>query len=231
MLIDIGSGLRTQSGAPAIDEIVGEHCVHWADVDIVGRAGLSGVLEECLQCKDDILEAFNVLYVVDELVHAALAFGKLYLAVLVPELLIAHLGIGLGNLFLDTSEQFGGNWCKGIVAEPGGAGDDNALQETEDAQFCDHIVDRLYPLAVFQLLVLLCDLHVLDEVHHALLGNGELGAPDVVSGVVEYVEVATESHVLLVVGQEMQVDAAVAVDHHSVFNIIAVETDAFITQG
>ena len=115
VLVEVGRGLEAQSRAPSVDIVVREDGVDGTDVDIVGRTGLNGVLEERLESEDDILHALDVLDAVNELVHGALALGQLDLPVLSPELVVTHLGISLGELFGLALEEFLGYGVKAIV--------------------------------------------------------------------------------------------------------------------
>ena len=228
MWIEVGRCLGAQSAAETVHPVACQYGVYRTDVDVVGVVGLDRVLEECLQSEDDILHALRVGYVVDEGAHLALALGQFHLAVLVPELLVAHLGTGLYHLVALVAEEFVGQRLEGIFRQTCGACDEHAAHEREQFQFGGHVVDGLHPLAVRQPLVFLRHLHVLHEVDVALLGNGQLGTTDVECRVVEDEQFAAETHVLLVVGQEVQMDAAVVVDHHRVFDIEAVEIDALV---
>ena len=71
-------------------------------------ACLDKVLDQSLKSEDDILEALDVLQVGDEIAHRTLALGKLYLAILVPELIATHHSVYILNLLLSTLEQLFG---------------------------------------------------------------------------------------------------------------------------
>ena len=86
-------------------------------------------------------------------------------------------------------------------------------------------------MSVGQLFVVLQYLHVFHEVDVSLLGDGHHAATYVERGVLEDVEVATESLVLQVVGQEVQVYARVSFDGERVLDVIAVETNALFGNG
>ena len=231
VLVEVGRGLQAQAAAHAIDVVMAQDGVDGTNVDVVGRAGLHGVLEEGLQAEDDVLHALDVLDVVNELVHGALALRQLHLAVLVPEVVVAHLGVGLGDLRTHAPEELVGQGREGVVRQTRRTADDETPQEADHLQLGGHVVLREHPLAVGQLLVLLQYLHVLDKVDVALVGYGHLAATYVQRGVLQNVEVATETHVVLVVRQEVQVYARVALHLQRVLYVVAVEVDARLGDG
>ena len=228
MLVEVGRGLEAQSRAPSVHIVVREDGVDGTDVDIVGRTGLDGVLEERLDSEDDILHALHVLDAVYELIHGALALGQLDLPVLLPELVVTHLGISLGELFGLALEEFLGYGVKAIVRQTGSAGDGRAAQEAGKVEVCGHVVLGEHPLSVGQFGVLLQYLDIVDEVDVALLGNGHLATTHMERRVLQDVQVASETHVLLVVGQEVEMDARVTLNGERILDVVAIETDTFI---
>ena len=78
---------------------------------------------------------------------------------------------------------------------------------------------------------LLHNLHVLHEVDIALLGDGEFASLHLIRRVGKDVYVATESEVLLVVGQEMEVDALVALHIEGVHDIESIERHGILSDG
>ena len=153
--------------------------VHRTDIDVVGIARFYGVLKECFQTSDDILEALDIGDVLYEPVHALLTLGEFHLSVLLPELLVAHLGVSFGHLFLGPLEELEWDGVESVVRQAGGAGDNDAgRDEVEQFQFCHHIVLGQHPLAVGRPCVFLGNLHLVDKVDGTLLGNGHLAAAD-----------------------------------------------------
>ena len=140
------------------------------------RTCLYEVLDESLQSEDDVLEALDILEVLDKLVHRALALGQLHLSVLLPEVVAAHHGVHVLHLFLLALEELFRQLIEGEVGHASVAYHGEGLQEAGQLDFGEHIVDGQHPLAVGQLAELLGDLHVLHEVHVALLGDGHLTA-------------------------------------------------------
>ena len=98
MLEKVCRSLQTQSAAPSINIVTRKDGIDRTDIDIVGGTGLDGVFKQCLQSEDDILHTLDILDTVDELVHRTLALGEFHLSELIPEGIIAHLGIGLSHL-------------------------------------------------------------------------------------------------------------------------------------
>ena len=105
------------------------------------------------------------------------------------------------------------------------------MEEAGELDLRKHVVDSEYPLASRQLRKFLGNLHVIDKVHIALLGNCHLATLYLPAGVSQDIEVTTETEVLLVVRQEVQMKALVIVDEKCIFDIIAVERDSSTTNG
>ena len=210
---------------------MGEDGVHRTDIDIVRRAGLDGVLEEGPQTEKHILDALDVLDAMDELIHRTLALGELHLSVLGPELIIAHLGISLGDFLGRPSEEFLRDGVEGILVHAGSTCTREATHKAEQLEFCGHIVLGEHPLAIRQLVILLQNTDIIDEIDIRLLGDGHLTTTHMERGVLQDIQVATETHVVLVVRQEMQVETRVAINLDGVLDIITVETDALFGDG
>ena len=109
---------------------------------------LDEVLYQGLQSEDDILEALRLLETPHKGIHRVLALGELYLAVLLPEVVIAHHGTGLAYLFLLTPEELSWQRVEGKVSETGVAHDSKRLHIAGPAQFGEHIVGSEHPGAV-----------------------------------------------------------------------------------
>ena len=73
--------------------------------------------------------------------------------------------------------------------------------------------------------IFLQNFYVFHEIDIALLGNGHFATAHMQRGILEDIEVASESHIVLVVGQEMQMDATVALNSQCVLDVIAIEPD------
>ena len=186
---------------------------------------LHKVLDQSLQTEQYPLKALDILHAIDKLIHLTLGLGQLYLAILVPELIATHHGVHILHLFLGTFEQLFGQFVEGIIVDTGVTDDGKLLQEVGQLEFGEHIIHAQHPVAIGQLRELLHHLHVLHEVYIALLRDGHLAALDLPTAVGQDIQVATETKVLLVVGQEVQMVAQVLVHHERVLDIIAVEAN------
>ena len=167
----------------------------------------------------------------DELIHGRLALGELDLSVLVPEVVATHHGVDVAHLLLLTLEELWREGVEGVVGEARVTDDGKLLQEAGHDELSEHIVDGEGPRAVGQLCELLYNLHVLDKVDVALLGDGELAALDLIAAVGEDVDVAPEAEVLLVVGQEIEVEALVTIYIDGVLDVEAIEGDGVLADG
>ncbi len=231
---EVGGGLSGESEAVAVDEVAGDDGVDGSDVElrgVAGRAGLDEVLGQGLHAEEHVLEALELFNLVDEGIHGRLALREFHGAVLVPKGFVAHHGVGVASLLGLALEELLGQRVEGIVGESGGADDDGLGDELRNLQLDDHVVDGERPFAVGQSLVFLLHLQVFDEVHVGTLRDGEVAALHVESGVGDDEELAAESKVLLVVGNELQVVAEVAVDVDGVLDVEAVEGDGILADG
>ena len=231
MLVEVGGGLGTHTGSQSIDGVAGEHGIDGTDIHLAGIAGLHKILHEGLHTEDDILEPLDLFQVMHKGIHLALTLGEVHLAVLVPEGIVAHHGIRFLHLLGLALEELAGEFVEGIVAQACGTDDDGFLQETGYLQFGYHIVGGQHPGAVGQLGKLLYDTQVLHKVHITPFGNGQFTAFHLIGGVSKYIEVSAEAEILLVVGQEMEVETAVTVHINRVFDIESVEGDGILADG
>jgi len=83
-------------------------------------------------------------------------------------------------------------------------------------------------VVVANLLVILGDSHGFDPVDIAAAGDAELDAAHLIGGIFHDIDMAGETDVLGIVGDESDVDDTVAVDGECVLQIIAVEADGTI---
>ena len=104
-LVQVGGGLRAQTGAPEVNVVVGDDGVDRRDVYLVGCACLDGVFYQGVQTNHEILETLDVFDVMDKGIHTLLALGQIHLAVLSPELRTADAGIRLAYLRSFALEQ------------------------------------------------------------------------------------------------------------------------------
>ena len=123
VLVEVGGGFQAQSRAPSVHIVMTENRIDRTDINVVGRTGLYGILEERLQGEDHILHALHILNTLDKTVHATFALRQFHLSVLIPELIVAHLCICLRHLLGHTLEEFLGNGVEAIVCQTGGTRD------------------------------------------------------------------------------------------------------------
>ena len=224
--IEIGCGLGRDTGTDTIEEVLGDHGVDRANIHLarvlLGTC-LDKVLDQCLQSEDDILEALDVLQVAYEITHRALALGKFYLTVLVPELIATHHRVNILNLLLRAFKQLSGQFIEGIIVDTRVTYHRQFLQEAGHLDLGKHIVDTEHPTAIGQLRELLHYLHILYPVYITLLRNGHLATLNLPTAIGKDIKVATETKVLLVIGQEVKVIAQILVDHQGVLDIITIE--------
>ena len=159
--------------------------VHRRQVNLIRIAGLDTVLDEGFESEYEIFEALDLLYLFQEGAHRTLVFGQFHLAVLLPEVLVAHLGIYILLFTALALEQLFGQLVEAIVRQARGTDDDDPLQKRGKLQFANHVVARQHPLAVGQLLKVLFHTQVLDEVDVGTLWYGQFAAPDVVAGILQ----------------------------------------------
>ena len=98
-------------------------------IDIVGLASLHGVLQKGFQYEDDILHAFDIRRIVDELVHRAFTLGEFYLTVLFPEFFVTHLDISTNHFLVHTLETLVGYRVERVVGETCCTGNGARLDE------------------------------------------------------------------------------------------------------
>ena len=145
-----------------------------------------------------------------------------------PESVVHQFCIRIGHRLGLAFEKFGGNLRKRIIREAGGTDGHTLLQEVKQHQFHNHIVDAKHPFARWQLGKLLGDLQAFHKIDICLVGKNQFAALHLIGGILQHVQVATESEILLVVGQEMQMDTGVALNQQRILDIVAVEGDGAI---
>ena len=176
-------------------------------------------------------EAAHGLDAFQEIIHLRLAGRQLDLSFLLPEVNALQFGIGVHDSLLAAFKELVGNFRKLIVRQSRSTDGDAFLDEVEEYQFYHHVIDSQHPFARRQLSEFLDEFQVFYEVDITPVGQDNLTTLDLITGILEDVEVATESEVLLVIGQEMDMDAGVAPDSQRVLDIIAVERDSSIANG
>ena len=113
----------------------------------MGR-GLDKVLDKRLQPEDDILEAFDLLEIVDKLIHRALALSEFHPPVFVPEIVAPHHHVGIAPHLSLALKQLLGQFVEAVVAHTGGTDDKGLAEELGEGHLDKHIVDGQHPLAI-----------------------------------------------------------------------------------
>ena len=114
---------------------------------------------------------------------------------------------------------------EGIIGDSRVSHHQQVLQELVDVQFGYHIVFREHPLAVVELGVLLFNLHVSNPVYIAVVRHVEVTFLYVQAAVGKHIEFASESEVLAVGWDKLQMVAEVSFYIHRIFYVIMVEAD------
>ena len=170
-------------------------------------ACLHKVLDERFRTEDEELESLHVLHSLDEVAHRTLTFRKVNSTVLLPESLVAHHGIGLSPFSCLSLEQFLRNLIEGIIAQTGCSHHYRFRKELRERQLHEHVINRQRPLAVRQLSIFLNYLQIVHEIDITFLWYREVAFLHMQRRVGNYEDFATETEVLLVVGQELQMIA------------------------
>ena len=224
MLVEVCRGLRTQTSTEAVDIVGGEDGIDRTDIHLGGVAGLHVILNDSLQTQHDILEPLHLLETLDKVLHRRLTLGQFHLTILCPEevamrhrVSCPHITLPLEHLVVESIE--------GIVCQTSVPDDDRFLQETQYLYLDHHIIHRQHPLTSRQLGELLDDTEVLDEIRITLTRDGQVTAFHLIAGVFQDIDIPTETEVLHVIRQEMQMDTTVTLHLQGVLDIKTVEAD------
>ena len=230
---EVGGGLSAQTKTQTVVEVLRHHRVDGTYVKLARRltaARLQIVLKDGLQEEDAHLKALQLLDMIEETAHLALTLCKLHLSVLLPELIRVAAG-ATGHLLCAALHLLLREGVEGEVGHTRRSRDQRLGDEVGDHQFHNHVIDRQQPFACFLTGELLHALHRLHPVHIAAARNGELTTLHLIGGVIENKDLATETEVLLVVGQEIDRDTAVLSHIEGVGDVITVELDGVATDG
>ena len=229
--IEFGCRAAADTETKAVDEVARHNSIDWAKIKlaVLLAAGLDVVLHEGFQGKQYPLVVARLLHTVDKCIHRRLTFGQFYSTVLVPECVVPNHGVGFMPRVGTALEYLVGQFVKSIVTQPRRAYAYHLGCLGYDAQLCHHVIGRQRPVSIGQTGIFLYYLDVVDEVDVTLLGDSHVTLLDMQCRVGEDIQVAPEAEVLLVVGDELQVIAQVAVHIHCVLYIIAVEGDGCLT--
>ena len=229
---EVGGGLCRGTEAEALDPVGANHGVDGADIDLAGTVGvdtgLDEVLDEGLADPDDVFHTLDVHDALEQEVHLALALRERRGAVLLPELVVAHLGRTLLLHVATNLERAFGDGREVEVLVAHGALDLKFLDEGGQLELDYHLVVGHHALARGQGLEVLDDVHVLDEVDVAARGDAEVGTMNLPRRVGQNVECSGEAEVLGIVGREVYLVALVLIDHERVGQVVAVETDGLL---
>ena len=232
--VEVGGGLKASAESPAVDEVAGDDGVDGTDVNFRGSlfgTRLDEVLDANLEEGDGRPVPRPFLHAFDESAHAFFAPREVDFPEVLPEGFLSHGGIGVDDERHLSLEELLVDGLEGVVALAGGAYGDGFLKEVGECQLGNHVVGGECPLAVVEQGVFLLHPEVFDEVDVGALGERHVAALHVVGGVLQDVKLAAKAEVLLVVGQELEVVARVAVDLDGVDDVVAVEGDGLATDG
>ena len=151
-------------------------------------AGLHEVLYECLAYPNDLLESLDVLDALHELVHLALALCQGGRTLLVPEFLVAHLGVGLQfgvSLELECAVWNGGEIPLAVFHSTLHL---HLLDKRGQFHLDNHLVVGHHLLACGKRLEVLDYIHLLHKVHIRSAGDAYLCPLHAPSGVGQHVQ-------------------------------------------
>ena len=193
---------------------------------IGATAHLYIVLHQSLDAEDDPLEALGVLHAMDETIHRRLALGQIHLTIFVPISLITVHGIYVVPHLRLTLEEYLRQFVEGIVGKSGVPDHQEVLQHTVGMQLSHHIVLGEYPLTIVELGIFLLYLHVLHPVYVRLVRDGEVTLLHMQGTVCQHIQFASETEVLRVGRDELEVIAEVTLHIDGVLQIEVVEGDS-----
>ena len=167
---------------------------------------------------------------VEEGAHLPLAARELHQPVLFPESIVATGGTG-HHLFLPTAQGRLLYRREVEVAAARRSGDHGTGDEVGHLQFNNHVVDRQQPLAVWLPRELLHALETLNPVYVGSSGQRQLAALHLIGGVGHDIDLTAKAEVLLIVGHEIKVYAAVLTHVDGVGNIETIELNGITADG
>ena len=234
MWVECCGGFSSGSDSESVYEVVGGDGVEGPDVEFAGCSFLSGfgeVFYECSESEHDPSEVACVEHSFYELVHVLFPLGEFFFSVFLPEAVVSLLRHGVG-VFCSFSFEFvfveGGEV---VVAAARVSCYEHVGEEVVHAEFGPHVVAGEAPFSVFGGLVVKLQVHVSDVVYLAFVGYLQFASSDAQAFVLGYPELSLESEVLVVVGIEEQVVAAVVVECHGVHDGESVEADGSSSDG
>ena len=226
--IQVGCRLKRDTGTQAIDEVGTHHRIDGTNIHFTGIACLNIVLCQQFKAQKNIFETTDGTHAIQEIIHSCFAARQFHLTVLSPKVVVHQSSIWVCHRLGLALKELGGDLRKLIIREAGGSDGHTFLKEIEQHQLHDHVVNAEHPFARWQFSKLLRDLQALNKIDICLIRQNQFAALHLIRRVLQHIQVATEAEILLVVGQEMQVDTRVALNEQRVFDIVAVEGDGTI---
>ena len=120
-------------------------------------------------------------------------------------------------------EQLLRQFIKGIVGESRISYHQQVLQQIIDVHFCHHIVLGQNPLAIIELRKFLLYLHILHPIHITIVRHIKITFLYMQGAVSKHIELSTESEVLTVGRNKLQMIAEIALYINRILYIIMVE--------
>ena len=226
MRIEVCRCSAAHTEAVVVDKVFRDKSVYRSEIKLTlcaRRARLHIVLEQSAYAKEQPLEVFRLLHAMDEGVHRRLALCKTHSTILVPERLVTNHSIGLMAHLRPSLKQLLWQLVESIVTQSRRSRNESLMNPFVYAYLCRHVVNGENPLAVRQLRKLLHNLHVLHKVDIATLWQRHLATLHMERTVGKDIELATETEVLLVVWNKLQMVAQVAIHIHRVGDIETVK--------
>ena len=197
----------------------------------LGMSHFHIVLHQGSHTEDDVFESLGVLHAVDKAVHRRFALREVHLPVFVPVSLIAVHRIHIVPDLRLALEELLRQGIEGIIGDSRVSHHQQVLKELVNVQFGYHIVFREHPLAVVELGVLLFNLHVSNPVYIAVVRHVEVTFLHVQAAVGKHIEFTSESEVLAVGWDKLQMVAQVSFHIHRIFDVVMVEADGCSADG
>ena len=184
---------------------------------------LNIVLHQGSHTQDNVFEALGILHTMNETIHRRFALRKAYLSVFIPVSLITVHGVHIVPYLRLTLEQLLRQFIKGIVGESRISYHQQVLQQIIDVHFCHHIVLGQNPLAIIELRKFLLYLHILHPIHITIVRHIKITFLYMQGAVSKHIELSTESEVLTVGRNKLQMIAEIALYINRILYIIMVE--------
>ena len=233
MRIERSHRTTSQTQSDSIHEVVGKERIDRSQVEItsvflillglLGMSHLNIVLHQGSHTQDNVFEALGILHTMNKTIHRRFALRKAYLSVFIPVSLIAVHGVHIVPYLRLALEQLLRRFIKGIVGESRISYHQQVLQQIIDVHFCHHIILGQNPLAIIQLRKFLLYLHILHPVHITIVRHIKVTFLYMQGAVGKHIEFSTESKILTVGWNKLQMIAEIALYINRILYIIMVE--------